>query len=184
MLAQKFVAFSAWRAGRISWYSAGESLPIKAGRPEAMPHLSTACKGINTIWEAKEIFSEVWEKSAAVDSAEPNSKGILLHLCQHFVDGRFLSAREFCLRKIFVDPRFLSTRDFFQRESFVDPRFLSTRDFCRRESFVGARFLLTQEFLLYIISFISNSRKGKKMEIFPLLLGDGVVHFDYQHYVN
>jgi hypothetical protein len=43
--------------------------------------------------------------------------------------------------------------------------------------------LLTQEFLLYIISFISNSRKGKIMEIFSLLLGDGVVHFDYQHYV-
>jgi hypothetical protein len=53
-----------------------------------------------------------------------------------------------------------------------------------REIFVDVRFMLTQEFLLSIISFISNSRKGKIMEIFSLLLGDGVVHFDYQHYVN
>jgi hypothetical protein len=50
-------------------YSAGKILPIKTGQPEATPHLATACKGINTIWEMKEIFSEVWEKSAALDSA-------------------------------------------------------------------------------------------------------------------
>ena len=37
------------------------------------------------------------------------------------------------------------------------------RDFCQHESFVGVRFMLTQEFLLSIISFISNSRKGKIM---------------------
>jgi hypothetical protein len=35
--------------------------------------------------------------------------------------------------------------------------------------------MLTQGFLLSIISFISNSSKGKIMEIFSLLLGDGVV---------
>ncbi len=63
-------------------------------------------------------------------------------------------------------------------EVALGARFLSTREFCR----VG--FMLTQEFLLSIISFISNSKKGKIMEIFSLLLGDGVVHFDYQHYVN
>ncbi len=130
MLAPKFVAFSAWRAGRISWYSAGESLLIKAGRPEAMPHLSSACKGINTIWETKEIFSEVWEKSAAVDSAEPCSKGILLHLRQHSVDERFLSARDFSQREIFVNTRILSARDFCRPEIFVDARVLSVQDFC------------------------------------------------------
>jgi hypothetical protein len=139
LLVPKFVAFSAWRAGRISWYSAGESLPIKAGRPEAMPHLSTVCKGINTIWETKEIFTEVWEKSAAVDSAEPNNKGILLHLRQHLVDARFLSARDFSQREIFVDARILSARDFCRPEIFVNARFLSTREFCRSEIFVDAR---------------------------------------------
>jgi hypothetical protein len=87
--APKFVTFSAWRAGTISRYGAGESPPIKAGPSKAMPHLATACKGINTIWETKEIFSEVWEKSAAVDSAEPNNKGILMRLRQNFVDTRF-----------------------------------------------------------------------------------------------
>ncbi len=69
MAEPKFVTFSVWQAGTTSRYSAGESLPIKAGRPEAAPHLATACKGINTIREKKEIFREVWEKSAAVDSA-------------------------------------------------------------------------------------------------------------------
>jgi hypothetical protein len=84
------------------WYikpvKCGRESAHKAGWPEATPHLATTCKGINTIWETKEIFSEVWEKSAAVDSAEPNSKGILLRLCQHFVDMRIL-----------FEARFLST---------------------------------------------------------------------------
>ncbi len=51
----------------------------KSGRPVATSHLATACKENNTIREKKEISSEVWEKSAAVDSAEPNSKRILPH---------------------------------------------------------------------------------------------------------
>ncbi len=78
--------------------SAEESPSIKAGQPEATPHLATACGGINTIWETKEIFSEVWEKSAAVDSAEPNSKGILLRLRRRdiFVGARLLSTGDFC----------------------------------------------------------------------------------------
>ncbi len=46
-----FVTFSAWRASTISRYSAGESPPIKAGRPVATAHLVTACGGINTFWE-------------------------------------------------------------------------------------------------------------------------------------
>jgi hypothetical protein len=33
--APKFVTFSAWQAGTISWYSAGESLSIKARQPES-----------------------------------------------------------------------------------------------------------------------------------------------------
>jgi hypothetical protein len=45
-----------------------------------MPHLATACGGINTVWETKENISEVWEKFAAVDSAEQNRKEMLLRL--------------------------------------------------------------------------------------------------------
>jgi hypothetical protein len=52
-----FVTFSAWRAGTTSWYSAGESPPIKAGRPEATPHLVSACGELNTFWKTYEIFS-------------------------------------------------------------------------------------------------------------------------------
>ncbi len=70
----------------------------------------------------KEIFSEVWEKSAAVDSAEPNSKGILLRLRRRdiFVGARLLSTRDFCGCEI------LSTQDFCWRKIFVDARILST----------------------------------------------------------
>jgi len=46
-----FVTFSAWRASTISWYSAGESPPIRAGRPAATAHLVSARGGINTFWE-------------------------------------------------------------------------------------------------------------------------------------
>ncbi len=132
MWARKFVTFLAWRAGTTSRYSAGESPPIKAGRPEATPHLATARKGIKTIWETKEIFIEVWEKSAAVDSAEPNSKWILLRLRQHFVDARFLLTQDFVgarfgWRKILVDVRFWLTPDFCRLENF------SPLEFCRRQ---------------------------------------------------
>ncbi len=46
-----FVTFSAWWAGTISPYRAGESLPIQAGRPAATAHLATARGGINIFWE-------------------------------------------------------------------------------------------------------------------------------------
>jgi hypothetical protein len=46
-----FVTFSAWQAGTIIQYSAGESPPIKAGRPAATTHLVTARGEINTFWE-------------------------------------------------------------------------------------------------------------------------------------
>jgi hypothetical protein len=46
-----FVRFSAWRAGTISPYNTGESLPIKAERPAETAHLATARGGINTFWE-------------------------------------------------------------------------------------------------------------------------------------
>ncbi len=105
-----------------------------------MPHLATACKGINTIWETKEIFSKVWEKSAAVDSAVPNSKGILLRLRQHFVDARFLSTRDFCRRENFVGAiiNFVAARILLMSIIFVSANILSPTIFCRRQYFVAA----------------------------------------------
>ncbi len=55
-------------AGR---YSVGESLPIKAGRPAATAHLVNERGEINVFREKYENISEVWEKSAAADSAGP-----------------------------------------------------------------------------------------------------------------
>ena len=51
LLTPIFVTFSAWRASTISQYSAGESPPIRAGRPAATAHLVSARGGINTFWE-------------------------------------------------------------------------------------------------------------------------------------
>jgi hypothetical protein len=101
-----------------------------------MPHLATACKGINTIREMKEIFSKEWEKSAAVDSAVPNSKGILLRLRQHFVDARFLSTRDFCRRENFLGARILLSREFCRCENFVD-----ANNFRRCQYFVATNIL-------------------------------------------
>jgi hypothetical protein len=122
--------FSAWRASTISRYSAGESPPIKVGPPVATAHLATACGGINIFWETWENISEVWEKSAAVNSARPNSKEILLHLRQHFFHARI------CRREYFVDASILSTRVFCQGENFVNASILSSPTFCQREYFV------------------------------------------------
>jgi hypothetical protein len=69
----------------------------------------------------KELFSGAWEKSAATDSAEPNSKEILLRL-----------------RHLFVDANSLSTPGFFRRPHFVDADILSTHIFCQRQYFVAA----------------------------------------------
>jgi hypothetical protein len=52
-------------------YIAGESPPIKAGQPAATVHLVTAHGEINVFREKYENISEVWEKSAAADSAGP-----------------------------------------------------------------------------------------------------------------
>jgi hypothetical protein len=87
-------------------------------------HKSRVARGnatlrINTFWETLEIISDVWEKSAAVDSAEPNSKDILPRLCPHFVGARFLLTQDFFKREIFVNARILLAREF-----------LSMREFC------------------------------------------------------
>jgi hypothetical protein len=126
-----FVTFSAWWAGTISQYSAGESPPIKAEWPVAMTHLATACGGINTLWEKQQKISEVWEKSAAVDSAEPNSKEMLPRMRQHFVDTRFLSTQDFCRREYFVYVSILLMPTFCRCKYFVYANILIMPTFCR-----------------------------------------------------
>jgi hypothetical protein len=125
------LTFSAWPAGTISWYSTGESPPIKAERAEARLHLATTCGENNTIRRKKEIFSEVWEKSAAVDSAEPNSKDFLAptpRFCQRqfFVSAKILLMQVFCRCQYFVNTSILLTPRFCRHEHFVDTNILST----------------------------------------------------------
>jgi hypothetical protein len=64
-----FVMFLHGGPVQMSRYSAGESPPIKAGRPAATPHLVTA-RGEDNIFKSENI-SEVWEKPATADFAEP-----------------------------------------------------------------------------------------------------------------
>ncbi len=64
--------FLAWRAGANSWYSTGETPPIKAGHQGTIPHLVTTCEIHHINEEQKVLTSETREKSAVGDSAEPN----------------------------------------------------------------------------------------------------------------
>ncbi len=174
-----FLTFSAWWASTISRYSAGESLPIKVGPPVAMAHLATACGGINIFWETWENISEVWEKSAAVDSSRPNSKEILLRLRQHFVHARILSTGVFCRHENFVIARILSSRVFCRRQHFVNASILSTQIFyvnanisvsanilsppifCRHQYFVAANIfvcVLCFVYIMIIINFLGFDR--------------------------
>jgi hypothetical protein len=61
----------AWRAGTNSRYSTGESLPIKAGHQETIPHLETTCEIHHINEEENVLISGTREKSAVGDSAEP-----------------------------------------------------------------------------------------------------------------
>jgi hypothetical protein len=89
------VTFSAWRASTISRYSTRENSSLKAELAEVASHLAATCGESSTIRKKKEIFSEVLEKSAAVDSTEPNSKDILeltprFCQCEYFVNAKIL----------------------------------------------------------------------------------------------
>jgi hypothetical protein len=82
----------------------------------------------------EEIISEVWEKLAAVDSAETNSKEMLPRMHQHFVDAR---------REISVGARILSPPIFCRHQYFVAANIFCRREhFCRHQYFVGANVLL------------------------------------------
>ena len=63
--------FLAWQASTNSRYSTGESLPIKAGHQETIPHLETTCEIHNINEEENVLISGTREKSAVGDSAEP-----------------------------------------------------------------------------------------------------------------
>ncbi len=96
-----------------------------------------------------------WEKSAAVDSAEPNSKEMLPCMRQHFVDARFLSTWDFCRHEYFViTSSILLTRVFCRRQHYVDANILLRRTFlllpifCRRQCFVSANILSVPIFCL------------------------------------
>jgi hypothetical protein len=48
-----------------------ESLPIKAGQGELIPHLETTCTRFNINKEENVLISGTREESAVADSAEP-----------------------------------------------------------------------------------------------------------------
>jgi hypothetical protein len=121
---------SAAQAGTISRYSTGESAH-KSRAAVGNASLDDCMQESNTIREKYEFFSGAWEKSAAADSAEPNSKEILLGLRQLFVDAKILSPPIFCQRPYFVDPSILLTPVFCWRQYFVDANILSTSIFCQ-----------------------------------------------------
>jgi hypothetical protein len=122
----EFWTFSAWwGAGTISRYSTGESLPIKVGLLEAMPHLTTACKRATLSGRSR---------SSSVGPGRSQQLRILLSLTVRrfsWVCASFLLTPRFCRRPYFVDPSILLTPVFCRRQYFVDANILSTSIFCQ-----------------------------------------------------
>jgi hypothetical protein len=126
----KFWTFSAWWAGTISRYSTEESLPIKAGRLEAMPHLTTACKRATPFGRSR---------SSSVGPGRSQQLRILLSLtvrrfswvCASFCWRQDSVDAIFCRRPYFVDPSILLTPVFCRRQYFVDANILSMSIFCQ-----------------------------------------------------
>jgi hypothetical protein len=52
-------------------YSTGESVTIKPGQGELIPHLETKCTQFNINKEENVLINGTREKSAVADSAEP-----------------------------------------------------------------------------------------------------------------
>ncbi len=99
----------------------------------------TVTGGINT-WEKQENISEVWEKSAAADSA---GKEMLPHMRQqYFVDANILQTRVFCRRQHFVAVSILSTPTFCGGKNFFGANIFSAPIFCHCQYFVAAKILL------------------------------------------
>ncbi len=115
-----FVMFSAWRAGTISLYSAGESPPIKAVRPVATAH----ALGDYT-WRDQHFLGEVGKHQGGL--GEISCCG----LC------RAKSVRR-CFRAC---ANILFTWIFCRRQHFVDENILSTPTFCCRQYFEHANIL-------------------------------------------
>ncbi len=139
-----FVTFLPGGLVQISRYSAGESLPIKAGQPAAAPHLVIAWGEDNIIEE--ENISEVWENHLLQTLPGQNSKEMLLRMCQHFVDAYIFSMPIVCRRLTFVNAYIWLTPIFCPRQYFVETYILSTPIFCWHLTFVNAYILSTPIF--------------------------------------
>ncbi len=85
-----------------------------------------------------------------MDSAEANSKGILLRLRQHFVNAKILSTPRFCQCRDFVDAGIFSKRELCRCGNFVNAGILSTRtgNFVNANNSVGANILQPPIFCL------------------------------------
>ncbi len=106
--------------------------PVRYGRESA--HKSRAAREQRHTWHSMQR-NQLYQGDAGdlqrgqgevstVDSAELNSKEILLPLCQHFVNAEILSTREFCQRRNFVNVGIFTKRD------FVNAGILSTWELC------------------------------------------------------
>ncbi len=127
LLTPIFATFSAWRAGTISQYNAGESPPLKAGRPAATVHLRLH---VEESTPSGRTSARSGRSQLLRTLPCHNSKEMLLCMRHHFADASILSTGVFCRRQHFVDVSILSTPTFSRHEYFVDTNILSMRVFC------------------------------------------------------
>ncbi len=125
-----FVMFYAWQSGTISRYSAGESQPLKAGRPAATAHLATSRGGINNYRENRRTSARSGRSQLLQTLPGQNSKEILPRMRQHFVEANILLTPTFCRLEYFTEAKILLTQIFCRRQHFVDMNILSTPTFC------------------------------------------------------
>ncbi len=88
------------RVGTTGRYSTGETLPIKAGRPEPWDHLRSTCTRVNTIYEELNVSSSARlggsQQLEILPSPPQNFSAWVL------IGAEILEARQFCCRRNFT----------------------------------------------------------------------------------
>ncbi len=144
-----FVTFSAWGASARSRYSAGESARksrAASGNSTLVEHV----EGSTPSGRSRRTSAKSGRSQLLRTLLGHNSKEILLHLRQNFVDASILLTPTYCRQEYFVNTNILSSRAFCWRQHFVDASILLMSIFsvdmiillapifCRRQYFVTA----------------------------------------------
>ncbi len=120
-LRQRFDHFESWRASTSSWYSTGESPPIKAGHWGTIPHFESTCTRFNTSAGRRTRPSAGPERSQQLQILPSlNSKAVLQQVLLLFLlRQHFCRRQRFWMRQVFsIRQRFWMRQCFWIRRVF------------------------------------------------------------------